>query len=197
MTALPQLRTLRCEYRQMVEIRDATPADAHALATVQVASWRAAYRTLLPGEVLAGLSVPELEQVWSARLTPRPPRTGVMVATAGRRVVGFASTGPPIDPADRADPTSGDLYTLYLDPEQWGHGLGALLHAAALKHLVADGFTQAGLWVLDGNQRALRFYLHHGWIATGRTRIDSGPGNIDLSERRLRRNLTDVMSSSG
>ena len=174
----------------MVEIRDATPADAHALAAVQVASWRAAYRTLMPDEVLAGLSVPDLEQVWSARLTPRPPRTGVVVATDGRQIVGFASAGPPLDPTDRADPTSGDLYTLYLDPDHWGHGLGAPLHAAALDHLVANGFTHAGLWVLDGNQRALRFYLRHGWSDTGRTRIDRGPQDVELSERQLRRSLT-------
>lgn len=174
----------------MRRIRDATPADAHALAVVQVASWRAAYRTLMPDEVLAGLSVPDLEQVWSARLTPRPPRTGVVVATDGRRVVGFASAGPPLDPSDRADPASGDLYTLYLDPDHWGRGLGALLHAAALDHLVTVGFTHAGLWVLDGNRRALRFYLRQGWVDTGRTRIDRGPQDVELSERRLRRSLT-------
>lgn len=174
----------------MVDIRDATPTDAHSLASVQVASWRAAYRDLLPDEVLDGLSVPDLEQVWYARLTPRPPRTGVVVATDGRRVLGFASAGPPIDPAERDDPTSGDLYTLYLDPDHWGHGIGAPLHAAALDHLVADGFTHAGLWVLDGNRRALRFYLRHGWIDTGRTRIDRGPQDVELLERRLRRSLT-------
>jgi hypothetical protein len=71
-----------------------------------------------------------------------------------------------------------------------GHGLGAPLHAAALDRLVADGFTHAGLWVLDGNRRALRFYLRHGWIDTGRTRIDRGPQDVELPERQLRRSLT-------
>ena len=44
----------------MVELREATPADAPALAAVQVASWRAAYRGLMPDGVLAGLSVPDV-----------------------------------------------------------------------------------------------------------------------------------------
>ena len=43
----------------MVELRDATQADAHAIANVLVQSWRAAYRGLLPSDVLAGLSVPD------------------------------------------------------------------------------------------------------------------------------------------
>ena len=174
----------------MVELRDATPADAHALATVHVASWRAAYRGLMPDEVLAGLSVPEREQLWSDRLTAQEARTSVVVATDAGRVVGFAAAGPPLVPTDRADSTLGVLYALYLDPDRWGRGIGTPLHAAALDRLVTHSFTHAGLWVLDGNLRALRFYHRHGWTDTGRTQIDRGPQDIELHERRLHRSLT-------
>jgi GNAT superfamily N-acetyltransferase len=173
----------------MVELRDATPADAHALAALHVASWRAAYRGLMPDEVLAGLSVPERERSWADRLTSPGPRTAVVVATDAPQLVGFAAVGPPLVPADRADPTLGDLYALYLHPDHWGRGIGAPLHAAALARLVTHGFTHAGLWLLDGNQRAERFYLRHGWTDTGRTQIDRGPQDIELHERRLRRSL--------
>jgi GNAT superfamily N-acetyltransferase len=174
----------------MVELRDATPADAHALATVHVASWRAAYRGLMPDEVLAGLSVPEREQHWTDRLSAPASRTSVVVAIDARLLVGFAAVGPPVVPVDRADPTLGDLYALYLDPGHWGRGIGTPLHAAALDRLVTHNFTHAGLWILDGNQRALRFYYHHGWTDTGRTQIDRGPQDIELQERRLHRGLT-------
>ena len=174
----------------MVELRDATPADAYALATVHVASWRAAYRGLMPDEVLAGLSVPEREEIWSDRLTAQEARTSVVVATDARQFVGFAAAGPPLDPTDRADPTLGHLYALYLDPDHWGRGIGTPLHAAALDRLVTHSFTHAGLWVLDGNLRALRFYHRHGWTDTGRTQIDRGPQDIELHERRLHRSLT-------
>lgn len=174
----------------MVQLRDATPADAHALATVQVASWRAAYRGLMPDEVLAGLSVPEVERVWSDRFTARPPRTSVVVETDAQRLVGFAAVGPPLVPTDRADPTLGDLYALYLDPDHWGRGIGYALQTAALDRLGTHGFTHAGLWVLDGNERALRFYQRTGWTDTGRTRVDRGPQDVELHERRLQRRLT-------
>jgi ribosomal protein S18 acetylase RimI-like enzyme len=175
----------------MVELRDATPADAHAIATVLVRSWRAAYRGLLPDAVLAGLSIPDRERFWSHALTTRAPQTGTVVATVAGAVVGLAATGPPLVPADRADPTLGDLYALYLDPDVWRRGIGTRLHAAALDRLRSGGFTHAGLWVLDTNDRALRFYLRHGWTDTGRSQLDRGPGGTELHERRLHRDLGD------
>jgi GNAT superfamily N-acetyltransferase len=173
----------------MVELRDATPADAHAIATVNVQSWRAAYRGLLPDDVLADLSVHDREQLWSDSLTARPAHTRIVVAAMGDAIVGFAATGPPLVPDDRADPTLGDLYALYLNPDVWRRGIGTQLHAAALDRLRSCGFTHAGLWVLDDNHRACRFYYRLGWSDTGRTQIDRGPEDIELHERRLHRTL--------
>jgi ribosomal protein S18 acetylase RimI-like enzyme len=175
----------------VVELRDATPADAHAIATVTVRSWRDAYRGLLPDDVLAGLSVRDREQLWSDTLTARPAHTRTVVAAIADVVVGFAATGPPLVPDDRADPALGDLYALYLNPDTWRRGIGTQLHAAALDRLRSCGFTRAGLWVLDTNERALRFYDRHGWTDTGRTQVDRGPGGIELPERRLQRDLSD------
>jgi ribosomal protein S18 acetylase RimI-like enzyme len=173
----------------VVVLRDATPADAHAIATVLVRSWRAAYRGLIPAHVLAELSVADRERFWSDVLTTRPPHTGAVVATVDDAVVGFASTGPPLVPADRADATLGDLYALYLAPDVWGRGIGTRLHDAALARLRSCGFTHAGLWVLDTNERALRFYRRLGWTDTGRSQVDIGPGGAELRERRLHRDL--------
>jgi ribosomal protein S18 acetylase RimI-like enzyme len=180
-----------------VELRDATPADAHAIATVTVRSWRAAYRGLLPDDVLAGLSVDDREERWSAALTAPPEHLRVVVAVVAGTVVGFAATGRPLVPDDRADPTLGDLYALYLVPEVWRRGIGARLHSAALDRLRSCGFTHAGLWVLDTNDRALRFYDRVGWTDTGRTQVDRGPGGAELHERRLRRDLRDRSDEPG
>lgn len=143
----------------------------------------------MPGDVLSGLSVPDRERFWSDTLSAKEPRTSVVVATVAHAVVGFAAAGPPLVPVDRADPTLGDLYALYLNPDSWGCGIGTQLHATVLDRLRACGFISAGLRVLDGNQRALRFYVRHGWTDTGRTQVDRGPGGIELHERRLHRTL--------
>jgi GNAT superfamily N-acetyltransferase len=173
----------------VVELRDATPADAHAVATLLVKSWRAAYRGLLPDDVLAGLSVPDRERFWSNALTARAPRTDAVVATISGAVVGFAATGPPLVAAECADPDVGDLHVLYLDPDVWRCGIGTRLHDTALDRLRSCGFTRAGLWVLDTNDRAVRFYLRRGWTDTGRRQVDRGPGGTELRERRFHRGL--------
>jgi GNAT superfamily N-acetyltransferase len=175
----------------MVELRDATPADAHGIATVLVQSWRAAYRGLLPDDVLADLSVPDREQFWSDILAAPPRHTAAVVAMIGPDVVGFAATGPPLVPADRDDSTLGDLYALYLNPDIWRRGIGTRLHTAALDRLRSCGFTHAGLWVLETNERAVRFYLRQGWTDARRTQVDQGPGGTELHERRLHRTLSD------
>ncbi|MPZ00132.1 MAG: GNAT family N-acetyltransferase [Actinophytocola sp.] len=179
----------------MVELRDATQDDAHAIANVLVRSWRAAYRGLLPDDVLAGLSIPDREQFWSEVLAARPAHTRTVVATIAGVIVGFAATGPPLVPTDRADPTLGDLYALYLTPGLWRRGIGTQLHAAALDRLRSFGFTHAGLWVLDTNERALSFYHRHGWTDTGRSQLDRGPGGTELHERRLHRDLSALTNN--
>ncbi|HVK24347.1 MAG TPA: GNAT family N-acetyltransferase [Actinokineospora sp.] len=185
----PVMRSSHGTIGGMVEFRDATPADVHDIAGVLVRSWRAAYRGLLPDDVLAGLSVAEREQLWSGILTTRPPRVRAVVATLADAIVGFAAVGPPLVPADRADSTLGDLYSLYLAPEVWRRGIGTQLHAVAIDGLRSGGFTRAGLWVLDTNEPAIRFYLRLGWIDTGRTQLDQGPGGVELRERRLHHDM--------
>jgi ribosomal protein S18 acetylase RimI-like enzyme len=178
-----------------VEIRDAEPVDARGIATVNVRAWRAAYRGLLPDDVLAGLSVPEREQFWSHLLTARPAHTCVVVAVIADAdadaVVGFAACGPPLVTEDRADPALGDLYAIYVEPDLWRRGVGTHLHDGAVGRLRSSGYTRSGLWLLEGNERALRFYDRHGWTPTGRTQIDRGPGGVALQERRLHRDLLD------
>lgn len=173
----------------MAEVRDATRHDAHAIATVLVASWRTAYQGLMPDEVLAGLSIPAREQFWFDVLSAPPPRTTTLLATMGATVLGFASSGPPLV-AEDSDPATGDLYAIYVDPDVWGHGVGAQLHATALRRLRSGGFDRAGLWVLEGNERALRFYRREGWIDAGRSRIDADLIGAELTEHRLHRDLT-------
>ncbi len=169
----------------MAELRPADPRDAHAIAAVHVAAWRAAYRGLIPDDVLAGLSVAARRQGWLDRLTASPGRTRTVLVTHDDAVLGFASTGPARDITVR-DPAAGELYAIYLAPHAWGRGLGAPLHAGALAGLRSDGFTCASVWVLDGNDRAKRFYRRHGWLDTGRTKTERWP---ELHERQMHRLL--------
>jgi ribosomal protein S18 acetylase RimI-like enzyme len=169
----------------LARLRDATPGDAHAIATVHVASWQVAYRGLIPDHVLDGLSVADRARRWEDRLASPSTRSRTLLVVEGPAVLGFASTGPA---RDEDDPAEGELYAFYLDPSAWGRGHGTRLHAGAVDRLRTDGFAHVRLWVLDSNVRALRFYHRQGWTETGRTKVDRDlEGGVPLAERELHR----------
>lgn len=184
----PRAVVRRDSISTVVEIRDAQPGDAGDIAAVHVESWRIAYRGLLPDDILADLSVPDRERTWRKILADPPPRSAVLLATCGAAVVGFVAVGPGGDHS--AGPERGELYAIYLRPDQQRRGIGTQLHNAAIDRLCSLGFTSATLWVLDGNEAAINFYHRNGWAADGTRRVDQGPGAADLPELRLVRPLT-------
>jgi GNAT superfamily N-acetyltransferase len=171
-----------------VLVRDAEPGDAPDMAQVHVASWRGAYRGLMPQEVLDGLDVSVRTSLW-IRIMNRtdPARGAVLVVEDGERIIGFAGVGPTRDPD--ADPErTGEVAAIYLLPESWGRGAGRLLMGEAVSRLAACGYADATLWVLDTNERARRFYAAAGWVPDGTAKVDGREG-YSLSEVRYRRPL--------
>ena len=172
-----------------MQIREAGPADAGALAAVHVASWRGAYRGLLPDEVLDALDAGRWQALWDRVLAEAAwPRRGTLLAqTPDGEVVGFADIRPTRDEAAGALPT-GELTAIYVTPKHWDTGTGRDLMAAAVDRLRAAGFGAATLWVLSGNARAQRFYERAGWHADG-TEKDAIVAGVPVTEVRYRRTL--------
>ena len=168
-------------------LRLAEPADALPVARVHVRSWQAAYRTLLPDDYLDRLQPEERAQKYDfASRDPLKPRT--IVAVEEGRICGFATTAPAPDP-DLAN--HGELCALYVDPEQWGRGVGLALMAASRARLVELGFAHAMLWVLAGNLRAERFYRIDGWASDGLRRKQMVWG-VAVDEARFLRRLHEL-----
>jgi GNAT superfamily N-acetyltransferase len=144
-------------------VRRATAEDAHEIASVQVASWRAGYAEVFPAEFLAGLSVDERVELWTRVLSDGC--FDIFVAERDGRVSGFASAGPTED--DDGAGTRGELFALYVEPSAWGRGLGRALLARAEAALREAGFDEATLWVLEDNPRARAVYAAAGWREDG------------------------------
>lgn len=165
-------------------LRPAVPEDALAVARVHVATWQAAYRTLIPDEYLDHLSVEARAQMYDFA-NPDPFAPQAIVAEEDGVIVGFAAT---CRSRDESLPECGELCALYVDPEKWGRGYGAALIAEARLRLVSLGFNEAMLWVLKGNRRAERFYQIDGWRPNGIERVDSSR-SFPLEEIRYLRHL--------
>jgi GNAT superfamily N-acetyltransferase len=151
-------------------IRAATKADAHAIADVQVASWRAGYAHVFPDSVLYADDFESSRQAfWTSwRFAPGHRVAVATIAHDGEAsVVGFCSYGPERERA-RGFTGRGEIWAFYLHPDAWGTGAADALMEAAEDRLVRDGFPDAVLWVLDDNPRARAFYQKHGWEPSGR-----------------------------
>ena len=155
------------------------------MARVHVRSWQAAYRTLLPHDYLDQLRPQDRAKKYDfASLDPLKPRGRSW--PRGRRVDPWLATTAPSREPDLKD--HGELCALYVDPEQWGRGIGIALVAAARARLFSRGFRNAVLWVLAGNVRAERFYQIDRWVPDGLSRTDSVWG-VTVDEVRYQRGL--------
>jgi ribosomal protein S18 acetylase RimI-like enzyme len=159
---------------RVAELRIRAPegADAAPLAHVQIESWRASFRGLVPDAYL-GQALVEKDRVhdWE-RLLDGLDRTqsSVLVAERDGAVVGFAHVGPS-DDTDVDARTVGELYALHVLPGARGDGVGSALLEAASDRLRGRGFHQAVLWVLSGNAPARALYESQGWAADGATKL--------------------------
>jgi len=148
-----------------VVVRAARLEDARPVAHVHVASWRHAYRGLLPDDHLDKLSVEDREAMWLGAFADTDPKSGAFVAELDGRVVGFAAFGPSRD--EDATELTAEVPAIYLDPALVGSGIGRELFAEANAALREAGFTRATLWVLEANASARRFYEKAGWSWDG------------------------------
>jgi GNAT superfamily N-acetyltransferase len=148
-------------------VRLALPAEAPAIGAVQVAVWRRSFAGLLPDELLAELDAEQFTEQWrNALLKPGEARNRVMVALAGRDLVGFAAITPSEDPD--ADPAQDALiaeFCIRPDATRAGHG-SRLLHAV-VDTARADGFTRLTIWVNATDDILRAFLTDAGWAADG------------------------------
>ena len=181
----------------MVSVRWARNEDAAGVAVVHVDAWRAAYTGLIDQAVLDDLDVAARAARWESwidrSLAGLPPTDEerqvhrLLVAEDRGRIVGWAGFGAGRD-AD--DGRRGEIAGLYAHPDVWSQGVGRALITRVEDELRAEGWVDAYLWVLAGNERAIGFYERHGWIADGGEKFGDAGGATGLHELRHVRALT-------
>ena len=153
-----------------IKIREATPDDAAGIARVHVESSRTTYGGLLPEEAFAAMTFERRLSNWSKTLGGEEGGEFVFVAEDEGQIVGFASGGPEREGDADFD---GELYTVYLLPEQQRRGTGRRLSRAVAERLARLGFRSMMLWVLEENP-ACRFYEALGGARVREEEIERG-----------------------
>lgn len=152
----------------MLEIRDATVADAPAMGTLMVETWLNAHRDQIPGHLWEARRLewtPEVsEHGWrrtiAAIANGSAADDAVLVACdvdrGAHRIVGIANCV-----VSRHESIL-DVSALYVLKENQRRGVGRTLLKAVTSRFVGRGLETMEIAVLKANQPARRFYEHLG-----------------------------------
>ncbi len=166
-------------------IREATVADAPALAELKLTTFRETF--------LEGFGVPypprdlaifeeqsySLAKV-SAELADRTHRTWVVDAGAGEggRLLAYAHIGPCKLPHGDVRPGEMEIYQLYLRREAQAAGMGKALMDRAFSYINGDA-ARIWLGVWSGNHSARAFYHKLGFAQVGGYQFPVGDWHDD------------------
>jgi len=170
-----------------MQIAVATADDCRAIAEVHVRSWQSTYADILPAAYLASLSVSEREATW--RRVVEDQRSHLLLARMSHQVIGFVSFGASRD--DDAPSRCAEVFAIYVHPAFLSTGAGRQLWLAALRQIREEGYKVITLWVIAGNDRAIRFYERAGFLAEPTSRKQFGLGGVVLDEVRYTRGAVD------
>lgn len=157
--------------------REATAADAPAIAALHADSWRRHYRHSYPETFFGSSLGNDRLAVWSERLQA-PDRTYTVLAEAAGELVGFVHVV--LD----GDADWGALVdNLHVRHDLHRHGIASQLMRRAAP-FVAGSAPASGvyLWVLDRNTRAQAFYRSVGGEVADQRPVDAPalPGTLCL-----------------
>lgn len=137
--------------------------DRLAVSGIYEASWKFAYRDILPRDYLERIPA----GAWASGMERRGMTTLVMLEE--ERYIGVSSCCESRFPEFDG---WGEIVSLYLLPEYMGRGLGKPLLEAAVRALAGLGYRNVFLWVLEENRRARAFYEKAGFRLSGECRTD-------------------------
>ncbi len=169
-----------------MEVRKAKVGDEARMAEIQVAAWQRAYSGIMSPALLDALDISQKTDMWRNALK-RASKGSYIVAEINGRVEGFAVFGPARD-QDLDESESAEIVSINIDPDKWGYGLGRSLASSMIDRLSTDGFGSIYLWVVEQNERAIRFYQRNGFIREGNIKADHKHSGIQ--ELRLVRNMS-------
>lgn len=139
-----------------LHLRAARPEDSRALAQVHIETWRHTYAGMVPDQYLASMTLDGQARSWRHWINVRTARESILLvetqpedgAFEQSRIVGFGHAGPS---RDRNSSQDGEVYTLYVDIDWQGRGIGRQLLDRLFTGLTQAGMGSAVIWVLASN----------------------------------------------
>lgn len=140
-----------------LHFRIPSPEDFGRVSEQIAVSYVSAYRGFMNDSYLDSLSADH----WCSILHDSIGRGDTcIVAERGETIVGSTVFGT----VDGVDGLCAEWHAFYLLPEYTGRGIGHLFYQSIEKEMIKLGCSTCMLEVLSNNERAIRFYLSHGFM---------------------------------
>lgn len=143
----------------MLLIRRALTQDTPSMGELYVRVWQDTYPGLIPNETLLAMCPQRAADRWQAVLSASGHGRGALVAedaslaagqdkARGTGLIGLGSFGPN---QDRDLPYDAEVFTLYVDPDHSGRGVGTALIETMFESMIEARMTSALVWTLSLN----------------------------------------------
>ena len=137
---------------------------------VHYKSWQETYRGLMEGSYLEGVTL-ERCQAMARKWTDN-----ILVAKDGDKVIGFAAYGPC---RDEGASDFGEVFAIYVLADFHRQRVGYELMNATFEKL--KEYKEIVVWVLKGNDKAIKFYERYGFRFDGMEKeVMLGGRNVEL-----------------
>ena len=147
-----------------------TDVDMDGKAYVHWKSWHETYTGLIDPAYMERITLEKC-----ADMAHRWP-DNTLVAKDGDKVIGFVCYG---EYRDDALTDCGEVFAIYVLADYYGQKVGYNLMNAAFEKLAE--YKKIAVWVLKGNNRAIRFYERYGFRFDGTEKeINLGTPNTEL-----------------
>ncbi len=137
---------------------------------VHYKSWQETYAGLIDAEYLENLTEEK------CKVMARKWVDNILVAKDGDKVIGFVAYGKY---RDNKISVFGEIFAIYVLEDYHGQKVGYELMNAAFEKL--SNYKNIAVWVLKGNERAIKFYERYGFRFDGTEQeVNLGTPNTEL-----------------
>lgn len=148
----------------MEQIRRVKIGDEESLAYVQTESWKEAFKEIVPADLLSKCTEIEHTTAMYKKLLEEKKGNGYLLELDGKPhcIAWWDAT------REEDMPGYAELICIHSLKANWHKGYGSLMLEQVLDDVKKAGYSQIMLWVFEDNERAIKFYKAHGFVASGR-----------------------------
>lgn len=141
------------------EIRKVKQGDEAVLAYIQTESWKAAFKTILPEDVLTRCTNYDKAKQMYQRLLEEKKGNGYLLEINGKgHCIAWWDAAREENMPDYAE-----IICIHSLQENWRRGFGSRMMDRLLEDIANAGYGNTMLWVFEENERARKFYEAKGF----------------------------------